>query len=234
MFPDSADLSPQPSSAQDPQSPPLPLQGPAAASGATGHHHSNQARQDGTASGQGQCQHQGQGQCWHQGQGQCQDRGRGRTSCCSTCSGLGSEGAGSCGAGCKACSFAGRGSGSLGGCCWRSTRSTLEACPSPPPGPPPAPGQPASARSSGAWWRTQRWNVTTLSRVRPSGSAEGAYVRRARREKHSSSLGVGAGGLKGLGLGSVRWGAVAVACRRLTAVVAPVAEHGPGSWGTQA
>ena len=27
---------------------------------------------------------------------------------------------------------------------------------------------------------------------------------------------------------------VAVVCRRLTAVVAPVAEHGPGSWGTQA
>ena len=51
MFPDSADLSPQPSSAQDPQSPPLPLQGPAAASGATGHHHSNQARQDGSVVG---------------------------------------------------------------------------------------------------------------------------------------------------------------------------------------
>ena len=40
MFPDSADLSAQPSSAQDPQPPPLPLQGPAAASGVTGHHHS--------------------------------------------------------------------------------------------------------------------------------------------------------------------------------------------------
>ena len=36
MFPDSADLSPQPTSAQDPQPPPTPLQGPAAASGATG------------------------------------------------------------------------------------------------------------------------------------------------------------------------------------------------------
>ena len=33
-------------------------------------------------------------------------------------------------------------------------------------GPATSPGRPASARSSGAWWRTRRWNVMTLSRVR--------------------------------------------------------------------
>lgn len=81
---------------------------------------------------------------------------------------------------------------------WRLARLT--------PGPATSPGPARLSEEQRRLVENTEVECYDFSRVRPSGSAEGAYVRGADVRGTPQALGVGAGGSKALGLGSVRWG----------------------------